>query len=336
MTLVRRQERAEVIESDICIIGSGITAAMVAEKLAEEREARDRRRGGRRRHGAAGRARRRIARGSSRYGENPWGRDHLDGMTADGHPVALDAGRRARDALGRRDAALLARGLSAAKSLFGVGHGLADLVRRSRAVLSRSGRADRRRGRAGSAGARSARQAVPDAAAPADVQPRAAQAVGGDSAGIAMWSQPSAKNSVAYRGRAGVLSQRYVRAGVSGRREVFAGLHVERAARDEAGWSSCRARSSGGSCWTRWIEPDRERGGRRRRPRHRTARAWISVRRTFVVAAGYAWSPHLLLLSAQWARPERHREPVGTGRQIPDGHRNVSAFVNFRCGSIRA
>ena len=28
-----------VVESDICIIGSGITAAMVAEKLADERNA---------------------------------------------------------------------------------------------------------------------------------------------------------------------------------------------------------------------------------------------------------------------------------------------------------
>ena len=40
MVLVRPQGRPEVIESDICIIGSGISAAMIAEKLAEERDAR--------------------------------------------------------------------------------------------------------------------------------------------------------------------------------------------------------------------------------------------------------------------------------------------------------
>ena len=40
MTFVSHQGRAEVIESDICIIGSGITAAVIAEKLAEERETR--------------------------------------------------------------------------------------------------------------------------------------------------------------------------------------------------------------------------------------------------------------------------------------------------------
>jgi len=83
MTLVRRQTRTEVIESDICIIGSGITAALVAEKLVEEREARivvveagddtvplaER---------PAHRAR------FVAYGESPWGHDHIEGMTADG------------------------------------------------------------------------------------------------------------------------------------------------------------------------------------------------------------------------------------------------------------
>src|SRR5690606_35851212 len=68
-----------VIESDVLIIGSGITAAMVAEKLAEERHARivvveaggpaaplEER---------AGRRARYVA-----YGENPWPDDHVDGL----------------------------------------------------------------------------------------------------------------------------------------------------------------------------------------------------------------------------------------------------------------
>jgi choline dehydrogenase-like flavoprotein len=67
-----------VIESDVCIIGSGISAAMVAEKLAEERDATivvveagdesDRmpdRPGLRRRF--------------LDYGESPWRNDHLEG-----------------------------------------------------------------------------------------------------------------------------------------------------------------------------------------------------------------------------------------------------------------
>src|SRR5262245_25900682 len=70
------------IECDICIIGSGISAALVAEKLAEERQARivvveagdDARPLGERPE-----ARRRFV----SYGENPWGVDHIDGLTAD-------------------------------------------------------------------------------------------------------------------------------------------------------------------------------------------------------------------------------------------------------------
>src|ERR1041384_5806194 len=67
-----------VVESDVCIIGSGISAAMVAEKLAEEREAAivvveagdesDR---------LATRAA--LRRRFLDYGESPWRNDHLEG-----------------------------------------------------------------------------------------------------------------------------------------------------------------------------------------------------------------------------------------------------------------
>ncbi|MFB3069695.1 MAG: hypothetical protein ACE1ZF_03280, partial [Gemmatimonadales bacterium] len=71
-----------VIESDICIIGSGITAALAAEKIAAERnasivvvEAGDEAVELRNRHAARERY---LA-----YGENPWGGgdDHIDGQT---------------------------------------------------------------------------------------------------------------------------------------------------------------------------------------------------------------------------------------------------------------
>lgn len=72
-----------VIEADICIIGSGITAAMVAEQVAEERSARilvveagDEPIP----LGERARWRQRYL----DYGENPWPRDHLDRHTADG------------------------------------------------------------------------------------------------------------------------------------------------------------------------------------------------------------------------------------------------------------
>lgn len=75
--------RARVVETDVCIVGSGITAAMVAEKLADERDASvlvveagdevpplD----------AWYRNRQRFL----DYGESPWPNDHLDDMSADG------------------------------------------------------------------------------------------------------------------------------------------------------------------------------------------------------------------------------------------------------------
>src|SRR5439155_26065901 len=72
-----------VIESDVCIIGSGISAAMVAEKLAEERNAsivvvEAGEESDRLNQRAA--ARRRFL----DYGESPWHNDHLDGYEVAG------------------------------------------------------------------------------------------------------------------------------------------------------------------------------------------------------------------------------------------------------------
>ena len=74
---------ARVIETDVCIVGSGITAAMVAEKIADERNARIL-------VVEAGddmppvqdwyRLRRRFL----DYGESPWPADHLDDAAVEG------------------------------------------------------------------------------------------------------------------------------------------------------------------------------------------------------------------------------------------------------------
>ncbi|HEX6316821.1 MAG TPA: hypothetical protein VFZ73_18245 [Gemmatimonadaceae bacterium] len=74
---------ARVIETDVCIVGSGITAAMVAEKLTEERNARVL-------VVEAGeemppmsdwyRLRKRFL----DYGESPWPADHLDDASVEG------------------------------------------------------------------------------------------------------------------------------------------------------------------------------------------------------------------------------------------------------------
>ncbi len=72
-----------VIETDVCIIGAGITSAMVAEKLAEDTdaailvlEAGD----------AIFNLEERFGHRSRflDYGENPWPNDHIEGQTARG------------------------------------------------------------------------------------------------------------------------------------------------------------------------------------------------------------------------------------------------------------
>jgi quinoprotein glucose dehydrogenase len=51
--------------------------------------------------------------------------------------------------------------------------------------------------------------------------------------------------------------------------------------------------------------------------------------RTFVVAAGYAWSPHLLLLSRSSRFPNGIANRSGMVGRYMAGHRNVSAFVKL-------
>jgi choline dehydrogenase-like flavoprotein len=90
--------RRAVIESDVVIIGSGISAAMVAERLTRTTAAKitvveageD---GPPMPQRAAARER------YLRYGENPWGRDHLEGYDVEGPLQARIPG----DAITSRD-----------------------------------------------------------------------------------------------------------------------------------------------------------------------------------------------------------------------------------------
>ena len=71
--------RARVIETDVCIIGSGITAAMMAEKLAAERRVKVTviEAGG----PSAPLVQRALRRARWQdYGETPWPRDHVDDL----------------------------------------------------------------------------------------------------------------------------------------------------------------------------------------------------------------------------------------------------------------
>ena len=51
--------------------------------------------------------------------------------------------------------------------------------------------------------------------------------------------------------------------------------------------------------------------------------------KTFVLAAGYTWSPHLLLLSAQGRYPDGLANSSGLVGRYMAGHRSVSAFVEL-------
>jgi choline dehydrogenase-like flavoprotein len=323
--LVRPQGRPEVIESDICIIGSGITAAMIAEKLVEERQARivvveagdetvplaER---------AAHRAR------FVAYGENPWGRDHIDGMTADGiQSRSMQVGGLAMHWGGvtprfsPEDFRL--------KSLYGVGD---DWPVSYDELDPFYQEAEQRIGVAGEQG-------------PAAMDPRSKPfpmpalpltynleqlKKWTDSADIAMWSQPSSKNSVPYGGRA-----------VCCRNDTCSPVcPVGAKYSPDFTWNALRARKEvdlvprtlvrrlvvedGSNRIVRAEAVRRDRGGAAGSPVHFRAR-------TFVVAAGYAWSPHLLLLSQSSRFPNGIANRSGMVGKYMTGHRNVSALVKL-------
>ncbi len=326
MTLVvRRQGRAEVIESDICIIGSGITAAVVAEKLTEEREARivvvE---AGDETVPLAERAAHRTR--FVAYGESPWGRDHIDGMTADGiQSRSMQVGGLAMHWGGVTPR--FSPEDFRVKSLYGVGH---DWPVSYEELEPFYHEAERRIGVAGEQG-------------PPELDPRANPFPmpplpltynlellkrWTDSAGIAMWSQPSAKNSVAYGGRA-----------VCCRNDTCAPIcPVGAKYSPDFTWNALRASrrveliprtlvrrlvvEDGSNRIARAEAVRRDRGGAAGSPVQFRAK-------TFVVAAGYAWSPHLLLLSPSSRFPDGIANRSGMVGKYMTGHRNVFAFIKL-------
>ena len=325
MTFVSHKGRAEVIESDICIIGSGITAAVIAEKLAEERETRivvveagdD----------TVPLAERAAHRGRFvAYGESPWGRDHIDGMTADGiQSRSMQVGGLAMHWGGVTPR--FSPEDFRVKSLFGVGH---DWPVTYDELDPFYDEAERRIGVAGEQG-------------PPELDPRSSPFPmpplpltynldllkrWTDSAGIAMWSQPSAKNSVTYGGRA-----------VCCRNDTCAPVcPVGAKYSPDFTWNALRASRRvelvPRTLVRRLVVEDgsnriaRAEGVRRDRGGANGSRVDFRAR-TFVVAAGYAWSPHLLLLSRSERFPNGIANRSGMVGKYMTGHRNVFAFVKL-------
>lgn len=311
-----------VIESDICIIGSGITAALAAEKIAAERdanivvvEAGDETVNLGNRHVSR---RRYLA-----YGENPWPDDHINGQTADGI----------------QSRSMLVGGLAMhwggvtprfspedfrVKSLYGVGD---DWPITYDDLDPYYVEAEERMGVAGEQG-------------PPELDPRSRPypmprlplsynltllKEWSDKAEIPFWSQPSAKNSRRYAGR-------------------------PECCRNDTCSPICPsgARYSPDFTWNELRRAGRVELIKRTLVRQlvlednsdRIDHAVALDRdepdtpvefhaRVFVVAGGYAWSPHLLLLSANSRFPDGIANSSHTVGKYMTGHRNVSAFVSL-------
>jgi quinoprotein glucose dehydrogenase len=312
--------RRRVIEADVCIIGSGITAAMVAERVAQERDARivvvevgaeavplgER----------AVRRQRFLD-----YGENPWPGDHVDGMAVAGmQSRSMQVGGQAMHWGGVTPR--FSPEDFRTRSLYGVGD---DWPITYDDLDPFYQEAEERIGVAGAQG-------------PAELDPRAKPyplpalplswslerlKEWAERSQVPFWSQPSAKTSIPYRGRPACC-----------RSDTCAPIcPIGAKYSPDFTWNALRAE--------RRVELIPRTLVRRIVPADRSSRidravavspdapdTEIELRaRTFVVACGYLWSAHLLLLSATPRFPNGIANASGlVGRYIA-GHRAVSGYA---------
>lgn len=302
-----------VIESDLCIIGSGISAAMVAEQLAEERSATivvveageesDR-------LGQRPALRRRFL----EYGESPWRNDHLDGYEVAGiQSRSMQVGGLAMHWGGvtprfsPEDFKL--------RSLYGVGQ---DWPLSYEELDPWYQEAEVRLGVAGEQGPPELDpRGKPFPLAPIPLSYNLLRLREWTSqAGIAMWSQPSAKNSAPYRGRPACC-----------RNDTCSPVcPIGAKYSPDFTWDALR-KMGRVNLLTRTVVRRLVRGAGERISHAvavaRNGGAELEFRaRTFVVAGGYAWSSHLLLLSELANRS-------GLVGKYLTGHRNVSGYVSL-------
>jgi glucose dehydrogenase len=312
-----------VVESDVCVVGSGISAAMVAERLARTTsasivvvEAGDE---------TVPLAQRPAARERQRrYGENPWGRDHLDGYEIDG---PLQSRSMQVGGLAMHWGGVTPRFSPddfRQRSLFGVGtdwpisyEELDPFYQEAEEVMGVAGEQ-------GPAALDPRAKPFPMPAIPLTYTLEVLKTWTAK-AGITMWSQPSAKNSVPYGGRAQCcrndtcspicpIGAKYspdftwnrLRTGAAFR--LMPRTLVRRLVLDATGREISHA-----------VAVDRDRPND---PVELHAKV-------FVVAAGYTWSPHLLLLSAQRGAPNGLANSSGLVGKYLTGHRNVQGFVDL-------
>ncbi len=311
-----------VIESDVCIIGSGITAALLAEKVSEERdvsmvvvEAGE---------DNPPLAERFALRGRYRsYGESPWPNDHIAGQTADNiQSRSMQVGGLAMHWGGVTPR--FSPEDFRVNSLYGVGD---DWPLTYDDLDPFYQEAEERMGVAGA-------QGPPELDPRSNAYPMPPLPLSynlellhqwGERAGIPFWSQPSAKNSVPYKGRSVCcrsdtcfpicpVGAKYSpdftwdRLRASGRVQIVTRTLVQRL-----------VHQAGGDRIEAALAVDRDAPDQP-----------VEFRaRRFVIAGGYTWTPHLLLLSTSSRFPNGIANRSGMVGRYMNGHRNVQAFIRL-------
>ncbi|MBM4187139.1 MAG: GMC family oxidoreductase [Gemmatimonadetes bacterium] len=311
-----------VIEADVAIVGSGISAAMVAEKLTDERrcsvvviEA-----------GSESdplRTRPALRRRYLDYGESPWHDDHIDGC----------------DVVGQQSRSMQVGGLAMhwggvtprfspedfrIRSLWGI-HAdwpisYDDLDRHYQEAEERIGVA----GEQGPPAMDPRGRPFPQPALPLNYNLLRLQEWAAE-ADIATWSQPSAKNSIRYRGRPACCRND----------TCFPSCPIGAKYSPDFSWDALRAAGRVElvpRTVVRRLEcaadsPRIERAVAISRDRPDLP---LEIRAgTFVVAAGYLWSSHLLLASRDHRFPDGLANRSGLVGKYLCGHRNLNAFVSL-------
>jgi quinoprotein glucose dehydrogenase len=312
-------------ETDILIVGSGITAALMAARLSETTS----RRITVVEAGGATTPMRERARARERwvaYGESPWKRDHLDDQNALGetwgYSPSMNVGGLAMHWGGvsprysPEDFRL--------RSLYGVGDDWPFTYDELDPFYQE---AEERMGVAGEQGPPRydpRGKPYPLAPLPLDYNLALLQRWAAN-ADIPAWSTPSAKNSVPYAGRAQCqrcdtcypvcpTGAKYSPdftwdALVAARKvELVPGVLVRRLTADAR---SGRIVGATGNTTDAAGAPV------------------TFTARTFVLAGGYVWTPHLLLLSRDAAHPDGLANRSGLVGKYLCGHRNVNAYVRL-------
>jgi quinoprotein glucose dehydrogenase len=315
----------KTIDTDILIVGSGITAALMAARLAETTS----RRVTVVEAGGATTSFRERARARERwvaYGESPWQRDHLDDQNARGVTWGFSPSMHV-GGLAMHWGGITPRYSPEdfrLRSLYGVGD---DWPLTYEELDPFYQEAEERMGVAGEQGPpRYDPRGKPYPLPPLPLSYNLAQLrEWAAAADIPAWGTPSAKNSVPYAGRA--QCQRcdtcypvcptgakyspdftWDALVASGKVELVTGTLVRRL---EAEPRTGRIVRATGNATDASGEPV------------------TFVANTFVLAAGYVWTPHLLLLSRDAAHPEGLANRSGLVGRYVAGHRNVNAYVRL-------